>query len=54
MRSPTPSTTLARFHARWPEELRALITGRFAPTEATDLLVGPGGGIKQVLTFAEQ
>jgi threonine dehydrogenase-like Zn-dependent dehydrogenase len=42
---------LAKFHARWPEQLRALITGRFAPEAAIDLLLGPASGIKRVVTF---
>jgi threonine dehydrogenase-like Zn-dependent dehydrogenase len=43
---------LAKFHARWPEQLRALITGRYAPAKAIELLTGQGGGIKNVITFA--
>jgi len=43
---------LARFHARWPEPLRALITGRHAPEACPDLLARPASGIKTVVTFA--
>jgi glucose 1-dehydrogenase len=45
---------LARFHARWPKALHQLITGRFAPEGAIDLLQGPASGIKRVVTFAEK
>lgn len=44
---------LARFHARWPGQLRALITGRHPPEEAPGLLVRPPSGIKDVVSFAE-
>ncbi len=44
---------LARFHARWPRELRALVTGRHPPEEAPDLLVRPPPGIKTAVAFAE-
>jgi threonine dehydrogenase-like Zn-dependent dehydrogenase len=43
---------LARFHARWPEQVRALVTGRFAPEQAAQLLTGAPGGIKNVVRFA--
>ena len=43
---------LARFHARWPEPVRALVTGRFAPEQAAQLLAGAPGGIKNVVRFA--
>ena len=43
---------LGRFHARWPAEQQALITGRFQPAAAIDLLTGTAGGIKSVVTFA--
>ncbi len=42
---------LAKFHARWPEQLKALITGRFAPENALELLTGPLSGIKRVVQF---
>lgn len=42
---------LAQFHARWPEALRALVTGRFAPERAIDLVTGQTKGIKNVVTF---
>jgi threonine dehydrogenase-like Zn-dependent dehydrogenase len=44
---------LARFHARWPEQLRALITGRHPPEACPGLLAGPASGIKSVVSFAE-
>ncbi len=44
---------LARFHARWPEALAALITGRFDPAAAPDLLSRRPAGIKSVIQFAE-
>lgn len=44
---------LARFHARWPRQLRALVTGRHPPEAARDLLVNPPSGIKTVVSFAE-
>lgn len=45
---------LAQFHARWPEALAALITGRFAPEDVTELLTGPASGIKRVVSFADR
>ena len=42
---------LAQFHARWPQQVESLITGRFAANAAIDLLTGPGRGIKNVVTF---
>jgi threonine dehydrogenase-like Zn-dependent dehydrogenase len=44
-------TDLARFHARWPEQLRALITGRSPPEEAPGLLATAPSGIKSVVAF---
>ncbi len=44
---------LARFHAAWPEALRALITSRNPPAAAPALLAGPASEIKAVVTFAE-
>jgi threonine dehydrogenase-like Zn-dependent dehydrogenase len=43
---------LAQFHARWPEQLRSLVTGRFSPDQAVSLLTGQVGGIKNVIAFA--
>jgi len=43
---------LSQFHARWPEQLRALVTGRFAAEQAIELLTGQTKGIKNVVTFA--
>ncbi len=43
---------LTRFYQRWPKQVAALITGRFAPEEAKELLVGPSSGIKRVVSFA--
>ena len=42
---------LAKFHARWPAEVGALITGRFAPDKAAELLSGTAPGIKNCVTF---
>jgi threonine dehydrogenase-like Zn-dependent dehydrogenase len=44
---------LARFHARWPGPLAALVTGRHPPEAAPSLLAGPPSGIKAVVRFAE-
>jgi threonine dehydrogenase-like Zn-dependent dehydrogenase len=44
---------LARLHARWPEQLRALITRRLPPQAAPALLTSPAAGIKAVVSFAE-
>lgn len=44
---------LARFHARWPRQLGALITGRYTPETFAELLSGPPSGIKRVVSFAE-
>jgi threonine dehydrogenase-like Zn-dependent dehydrogenase len=42
---------LGLFKKRWPNALRALITGRFAPEKYQDLLLGNPGGIKNVVSF---
>jgi threonine dehydrogenase-like Zn-dependent dehydrogenase len=44
---------LTQFYERWPVPLRSLISGRYAPEAAEDLLLGPPGGIKQVVVFSE-
>lgn len=44
---------LARFHARWPQQLGALVTGRYQPEAFLDLLTGPSSAIKRVVSFAE-
>ena len=44
---------LAQFYERWPEAVSSLITGRFAPEQHQELLLGPPSGIKQVVRFAE-
>jgi len=43
---------LAKFQAQWPSQLSSLITGRFPPAAAIDLLTGPAQGIKNVVSFA--
>ena len=43
---------LATFNTRWPQAVRALITGRFPLSAHRDLLLGPPTGIKNVLAFA--
>ena len=42
---------LAQFHARWPQQVASLITGRFTMDTAIDLLSGQPGGIKNVVSF---
>jgi threonine dehydrogenase-like Zn-dependent dehydrogenase len=42
---------LGTFRHRWPEAVRALISGRFPMTEYLPLLTGRAGGIKNVLTI---
>jgi glucose 1-dehydrogenase len=42
---------LARFHARWPAEVEALITSRQPPEAAVELLTQRPTGIKSVVTF---
>jgi glucose 1-dehydrogenase len=46
-------TDLDRFHARWPQQLLALITRRYPPDAAPALLGDPASGIKSVVSFAE-
>ncbi len=43
---------LGTFVARWPEAVRGLITGRYPIEEATDVLLGEPGGIKNVIHIA--
>src|SRR2546426_1922130 len=43
---------LGVFRSRWPEAVRALITGRYPIDAYRDLLVDTAQGIKNVLTFA--
>ena len=45
---------LAVFTTRWPDQVRALITQRHRPDDFEAPLKGPGGGIKQVIRFAEE
>jgi len=42
---------LAVFKKRWPNAVKALITGRFAPEKNQDLLMGDPGGIKNIISF---
>ncbi|HYR57949.1 MAG TPA: hypothetical protein VEO95_04945, partial [Chthoniobacteraceae bacterium] len=42
---------LGEFKRRWPEAIRALITGRHAVEAYRDLLVGKAKGIKNVIEF---
>jgi threonine dehydrogenase-like Zn-dependent dehydrogenase len=44
---------LARFEARWPGPLRALLTGRHPPEAVPSLLAARATGIKDVVRFAE-
>jgi threonine dehydrogenase-like Zn-dependent dehydrogenase len=43
---------LAEFHARWPQQVKSLITGRFEAQTAAALLTGQPSGIKNVVSFA--
>lgn len=43
---------LTRFYERWPDAVRALITGRHPVERYRDLLLGPAQGIKNVVQFA--
>ncbi len=43
---------LGVFMHRWPEAVRAMITGRYPLTAFTDLLLGPAIGIKNVMAIA--
>jgi threonine dehydrogenase-like Zn-dependent dehydrogenase len=43
---------LAVFEGRWPQAVRALITGRFPLSAHRDLLLDRPSGIKNVLSFA--
>jgi threonine dehydrogenase-like Zn-dependent dehydrogenase len=43
---------LADFAARWPDAVRALITGRYPMEAHRELLLGRAGGIKNVLVIA--
>lgn len=42
---------LAKFHARWPDQLASLVTGRFEPTKVNELLAEQKRGIKNVVSF---
>lgn len=42
---------LAKFEARWPEQVRALITGHYPPEKITEVLGGEPGAIKAVIRF---
>ncbi len=42
---------LAKFEARWPEQVRALITGHYPPEKITEVLAGEKGAIKDVIRF---
>ena len=41
------------FRRRWPAAVQALITGRYPPQQAPDLILGKPTGIKNVITFDE-
>src|SRR5262249_18300339 len=43
---------LAHFQAHWPKQVNSLITGRFSPDAAIDLLTGTSRGIKNIVNFA--
>jgi glucose 1-dehydrogenase len=43
---------VAEFGRRWPEALRSLVSGRHAPEEYRELLLGRPAGIKHVIRFA--
>jgi threonine dehydrogenase-like Zn-dependent dehydrogenase len=42
---------LAKFKARWPEQVSALITGHHPPESITEVLAGEPGAIKEVIRF---
>lgn len=42
---------LGEFDRRWPGPLRDLVTGRFPIEACRDLLLGPAGGIKSLVSF---
>jgi hypothetical protein len=42
---------LGIFRKRWPDAVRALITGRFPISAHRDLLLGRAHGIKNVIKF---
>jgi len=42
---------LAKFEARWPKQVRSLITGHYAPEKITEVLKGEPGAIKDVIRF---
>ena len=42
---------LAKFEARWPAQVRALITGHYPPEKITEVLAGEKGAIKDVIRF---
>ena len=42
---------LGKFKARWPEQVRALITGHYPPEKITEVLAGEKGAIKDVIRF---
>jgi threonine dehydrogenase-like Zn-dependent dehydrogenase len=44
-------TDLGRFNARWPKQVRALVTGRFPPEAINDVLAGGKDAIKSVIRF---
>ncbi len=44
---------LGRFARRWPEQVRAIITGRFKIDQYRDLLLGHDAGIKNVIVLDE-
>lgn len=45
-------TDLGVFLERWPEQLKSVITGRYAPDKYQELLTGKNKGIKNVIQFA--
>ena len=50
-RSSASIADLAKFEARWPEQVRALITGHYPPEKITEVLAGEPGAIKDVIRF---
>ena len=42
---------LERFRTLWPPQVMSLISGRFPPDRAIDLLTAPARGIKNVVSF---
>ena len=47
-----PPISSALFRKRWPDAVKALITGRYRMEDYRDLLLGRAGGIKNVIKLS--